>query len=154
MVSVSGILARLNLSKRNLNNISLSQLRTVFSDLNVKEISKLCPVNRRFNTICQDESFWKNKIYNDYGIYKKYDSTWRETARIMDRYDMINMNDVWFDGRTYMEILNDSLQNGVDIIVDLQIKYLLPYANNIRLDASILLYDFKNVDNSLHKFSN
>ncbi len=70
MASVSEILARLNLNKRDLNNISLSQLKTIFKDFTVKEISKLCVVNKRFNTLCKDESFWRNKVFDDYGIRK------------------------------------------------------------------------------------
>ncbi len=36
MDSVDEILTRLNLSRRDLNNVSLSQLETVFKDLTVK----------------------------------------------------------------------------------------------------------------------
>nr|QBK92605.1 MAG: F-box-like protein [Pithovirus LCPAC401] len=154
MASVSEILARLNLSRRDLSNVSLSQLRTIFQDLTVKEISKLCAVNRRFNTVCEDESFWRNKVLNDYGIEKKYGNTWRQTARNMDKFNMINMNDVWFDGRTYRKILNDTLQNGVEVILDLQEKYLLPYADHFHRDALILLFEHKNDDVELQNFAN
>nr|QBK92604.1 MAG: F-box family protein [Pithovirus LCPAC401] len=130
MASVSEILARFNLSRRDLNNVSLSQLRTIFQDLTIKEISKLCTVNKRFNTLCKDESFWRNKASDDYGIHKKYGNTWRQTARNMDKVNMINMNGVWIDGRTYKEILDDALQNGSSIIPELQKQYLLLYVDN------------------------
>ena len=127
MASVNEILARLNLNRRDLSNISLVQLRTIFQDLTVKEISTLCAVSRRFNTLCKDESFWRRKVSDDYGIHKKYGNTWRETAINMGKVDMINLNGVWINGRTYMEILNDSLQNGADVITDLQLEYLSSY---------------------------
>ncbi len=141
MTSVSEILARLNLSNRDLNNISLSQLRTIFQDLTVKEISSLCAVNRRFNTLCKDESFWRNKVSGDYGIKKKYGDTWRETAITMYEVNMINLGAKWTNGKTYREILNDALQNGSGSIIRAQTLYLLPYAkyqpaiNDILFDA-------------------
>nr|QBK93703.1 MAG: F-box-like protein [Pithovirus LCPAC406] len=153
MAAVNEILTRLHLSKRDLSNVSLAQLETVFKDLTVKEISLLCTVNRRFNTVCGDESFWRNKVLNDYGIRKKYGNTWRQTAINMDKVDMINMNGVWFDGRTYREILNDALQNGADIVFEAQMSQLSPYGD-IRGDEYFLLFECKNYDNSLQDFAN
>nr|QBK92606.1 MAG: F-box family protein [Pithovirus LCPAC401] len=153
MTSVSEILSRLNLSRRDLNDVSLVQLETVFKDLTVKEISLLCAVNRRFNTVCENESFWRNKVSDDYGIHKKYGSTWRQTAINMDKVDMINMDGVWIDERTYREILDDVLQNGLSSIVDLQIQYLLPYADNRKHLALILLTDYDRDDVRLQHFA-
>nr|QBK93249.1 MAG: F-box family protein [Pithovirus LCPAC403] len=130
MASVSEILAKLNLNRRDLSNVSLVQLETIFKDLTVKEISTLCTVNKRFNTLCENESFWRNKVSDDYGIHKKYGKTWRETAINMDKYDMINLDDVWINGKTYMEMLDWALQDGTDIIIDSQTEYLCPYAND------------------------
>ena len=149
MTSVSEILARLNLNKRDLNNISLSQLRTIFQDLTVKEISLLCTVNRRFNTVCKDESFWRNKVSDDYGIHKKYGDTWRQTAITMDKVDMINLGAKWIDGRTYMEILNDALQNGASSVHEAQLRYLVDYVDNqYNADYILLeLHDEKSIQN-------
>nr|QBK93245.1 MAG: F-box-like family protein [Pithovirus LCPAC403] len=135
MTTVSEILARLNLSRRNLDNLSTSQLETVFSDLKAREISLLCVVSRKFNELCKDESFWRNRVLNNHGIDKKYGSTWRETAKNMDEINMINLNGVWIDGRTYREILDDTLQNGINVLRGLPTKYLLPRVNNDELDA-------------------
>ena len=138
MTTVSEILARLNLSRRNLDNLSTSQLETVFSDLKAREISLLCGVSRKFNELCKDESFWRNRVLNNHGIDKKYGSTWRETAKNMDEINMINLNGVWIDGRTYREILDDALQNGADVIRGLPEHHLLPYVDNNEDDASYL----------------
>nr|QBK93247.1 MAG: F-box family protein [Pithovirus LCPAC403] len=153
MTTVSEILAMLNLNRRDLNNVSLSQLETIFNDLTVKEISILCAVNRRFNTVCENESFWRNKISRDYGIHKKYGDTWRKTARNMDKINMINLDGVWFDGRTYRKILDDALQNGVDVFRGLQEQYLLPYVDNDEDDALFIIFEV-NDEKTLQNFAN
>ncbi len=81
MSSVNEIFAKLRLAEKDLDKLSTSQLETVFSDLTSKEISSLCRVNRKFNTLCKDESFWRNRVLNNHGIEKKYGDTWRETAK-------------------------------------------------------------------------
>ena len=78
VVSVDEILERLRLKRKDLNNLSTSQLKTIFLNLTIKEISSLCRVSRKFNRVCEDESFWKIKVADAYGIEKKYGSTWRE----------------------------------------------------------------------------
>ncbi len=143
MASVSEILARLNLNRRNLDNLSTSQLETVFSDLKVREISLLCRVSRKFNELCKDESFWRNRVLNNYGIDKKYGNTWRETAKNMDEINMINLNGVWIDGRTYREILDDAVQNGADVIRGLPEHYLLRYVDNNEDDASFIQFELQ-----------
>nr|QBK92600.1 MAG: F-box-like protein [Pithovirus LCPAC401] len=152
MSSVNEILARLNFSNRDLNNISLSQLRTIFQDLTVKEIATLCAVSRRFNTLCKDESFWRNKVSDDYGIHKKYGSTWRQTAINMDKVNMINLGSKWISGRTYREILDDALQNGADSVFEAQIQYLFPYGDEV--DYAVHLQFDVNDEKSIQDFAN
>ena len=161
MSSVNEILARLNLNKRDLNNISISQLRTIFQDLTVKEISTLCAVSRRFNTLCKDESFWRRKVSDDYGIHKKYGDTWRQTAINMDKVNMINLNGAWINGRTYRKILDDALQNAADplqhgasVVTELQTPYLLPYAGDFKEDMHELQFELENDDIQLQIFAN
>ena len=154
MASVSDILTKVRLNLRDLNNVSLTQLETIFSILTVKEISTLCAVNIRFNTVCQDESFWRNKVLSDYGIKKRYGDTWRQTAITMDRVNMINMNGVWIDGRTYMEIFDDTLQKWADSVLDFQIPYLLPLANESKDDIDDLHLRIENDDTQLQDFAN
>nr|QBK93883.1 MAG: F-box-like family protein [Pithovirus LCPAC406] len=143
MSSVNEILAKLNIRRKDLNNLSTTQLETIFSNLTSKEISLLCRVNRKFNTLCKYESYWKNRVRNRHGIRKMYGDTWRETAKIMDEFNMINMDTVWLDGRTYWEILDDALENGHNILEGLQVKYLLPYVNDNKEDAEHLRGDIR-----------
>ncbi len=105
MTSASDILEQVELKTQDLNNLTPSVVQKIFSVLTVKEISLLCTTNRKFNTICKEESLWKKKVLNDYGIEKKYGVTWRETAKRMFEVNMINMNDKWVNGQTYREIL-------------------------------------------------
>nr|QBK92755.1 MAG: F-box-like family protein [Pithovirus LCPAC401] len=153
MASINETLAKLNLGIRDLDNLSLAQLETVFKDLTVREISALCEVSRRFNSICSDESFWRNKVSDDYGIHRKCGDTWRKTARNMYKINMINLNTKWIDGRTYEEILDDALQNGADCIKGLPEKHLLPYANNDEEDAYFLRYSIGHNENAIQDFA-
>ena len=155
MASVSDILTKVRFNLQDLNNVSLAQLETVFLDLTVKEISLLCAVNKRFNTVCENESFWKNKVLNDYGIHKKYGDTWRQTAINMDKVNMINLNDKWIDRRTYREIFDDALQqNNSEFVHYLQERYLLPYANNDSTNVADLQFWTGNEDTQLQIFAN
>ncbi len=153
MASVSDIFTEVRLNLQDLNNVSLAQLEIIFKDLTVKEISKLCVVNKRFNTVCENESFWRSKVSDDYGIRKKYGDTWRETARIMDKYDMINLNKRWIDGRTYREILNDVLQNGSDRIRGLPEKRLFPYVDNNYGDALFIRFELGHSEEQFQDFA-
>ena len=94
---------------RDLSNLTSVLVEKIFSDLSVKEISKLCESNKKFNEICKSESLWKDKVWNDYGVDKKYGKTWRETARRMSITNMINLNGKWINGQTYKELLEASL---------------------------------------------
>ena len=138
--SVDEILSRLNLSKRDLNNLSTSHLETIFTDLTSREIALLCRTSRKFERLCKDGSYLKNRVFNRHGIEKKYGDIWRETARKMDEINMINLNIKWVDGRTYREILDDALQNGANTLEGLSLQYLTPYVNDG--DEEKVRYDF------------
>ena len=59
---------------------------------------------------------------------------------------MINLNNVWIDGRTYRKILNDVLKNGSEVLGSLPKQYLLSYVDNDYDDAQDIidgLYDEK-----------
>nr|QBK93817.1 MAG: F-box-like family protein [Pithovirus LCPAC406] len=147
MSSLNEIFVKLRLTRQDLNNLSTSQLRNIFLDLTVKEISLLCIVSKKFNAICEDESFWREKVLDNYGVENKYGSTWRITAKSMDEKNMINLNNRWIDGRTYKQILNEALQMEYipEFFVDLQEKYLLPYVDNSEGYLWDLMYD-ENID--------
>nr|QBK93788.1 MAG: uncharacterized protein LCPAC406_01020 [Pithovirus LCPAC406] len=50
------------------------------------------------------------KVKRDYGMEKKYGSTWKETAINMFKVNMINLNNRWIDGCTYTEIVRKALE--------------------------------------------
>nr|QBK92840.1 MAG: F-box-like family protein [Pithovirus LCPAC401] len=72
MTSVTDILEQLELKAQDLNYLTPALIQKIFSVLTVKEISLICNINRKFNTICKRESLWKDKVLSDYGIEKKY----------------------------------------------------------------------------------
>ncbi len=96
-------------------------------------------------------------MLNDYGIEKKYGATWRQTAITMDKHNMINLNDKWIDGRTYKQILDETLHQecGSEFILDLQQQYLLPYTDDSE-DNNIhyLQYEYENEEKSLQELAN
>ena len=108
MSIMNDILERLRIKRQTLDNLSHSQMRSIFEDLTIKEISLLCAVNKKFNTACNSQSLWRKKVLNDYGIKKKFGDTWRETAKNMSKVNMINLNNKWINGQTYGQILNDA----------------------------------------------
>ena len=65
---------------KNIFDVSLDIIAKFFYNISVKEILKLCRVNKKFNSVCQRESLWRNKVLLDYGIKKKYGRTWKERA--------------------------------------------------------------------------
>ncbi len=130
MSSVDNPSAKLKLKHQNLNNLPSSQVWNIFSGLTVGEISLLCNTFKKFNVICKNESFWRNKIFNDYGIEKKYGTTWRETAQRMFQINMINLNKRWIDGRTYKELLDiaismDDIADALGLIRTIEIDEFL-----------------------------
>nr|QBK93080.1 MAG: F-box-like family protein [Pithovirus LCPAC403] len=64
------------------NDIGSEITQKIFENLTVVEISKLCHVNHSFNSICEKESLWKNKVQNDYEVGEKIKETWREEAKV------------------------------------------------------------------------
>nr|QBK92480.1 MAG: hypothetical protein LCPAC401_01180 [Pithovirus LCPAC401] len=56
--------------------------------------------------MCGRESLWQTKVWNDFGIEKKYWDTWRKTAENLFKMKMINLNKKWVNDMTYKEIIN------------------------------------------------
>ncbi len=106
------IMKRLHL-KEDLDNLSSNRMRMLFNDLSVEDILELCSLSKNFNEMCSKELLWKAKIWSSYGIEKKYGGeTWRETAELLSGAGMINLNNRWYDGRTYRQILDEALRRG------------------------------------------
>nr|QBK93926.1 MAG: F-box-like family protein [Pithovirus LCPAC406] len=92
--SVDEILNRLKLKKSDLNNLGPDTIQSIFEDLTVGEISRLCSISRTFNNICKKESLWKYKVLRDYEINRKTRRTWRETAR---KAYLESLERYWYD---------------------------------------------------------
>ena len=86
----------------------------IFLNLTVKEIFKLYRINSTFNNECTKELLWKFKVKMDYGIKKKYGKTWKATARLLSKSNMINLDKKHACGKTYAQILNIALMKGID----------------------------------------
>ena len=68
MYSVSEILERVRLKHKDINTLSTAEIQEILLDLNIKEISVLCRLNTRFESVCKRESFWRSKVISEYGI--------------------------------------------------------------------------------------
>ncbi len=112
--SLDDILQKINMNKEDLRSLYPYEIQEIFLDLSVGEISRLCRVNKEFNSVCERESLWKNKIWMDYGLEEKFTSTWRKMAKILFEYKMINLNERWVDGKSYKEILGEVIKKESD----------------------------------------
>ncbi len=111
---------------KNISQLGSDVILMFFDDISYKEIMKLCRVNKQFNIACNKESMWKKKVKNDYGIMKMYESTWKETARLLFESNMINLNANWINGKTYRELFEEGLESKND-------KYFCDLYNNLGL---------------------
>ncbi len=125
MNQVSGILERMNLTRSDLNDLNPDLIQEMFLDLSVSKISRLCRVSKSFDSVCQRESLWQNKVWIDYGVEKKYGETWRETAKLLSEVNMINLNKKWVNGETYKQILTkawNKRKEGLKYLITLQVN--------------------------------
>nr|QBK93845.1 MAG: uncharacterized protein LCPAC406_01590 [Pithovirus LCPAC406] len=89
--------------------LSRDILRKTFLYLTVKETSLILRTNTKFNIT--NDYLLKNQILNEFGVEKMYMSTWKDTAKFLIDVNMINVKKRWIDGRTYEQILSDSLES-------------------------------------------
>ncbi len=80
--SVNEILEKIHLQPNNLKNATPLIIQKIFSNLNIGQISLLCQTSLSFNSVCKEESLWKDKLWNDYGVEIKSERTWREEAKV------------------------------------------------------------------------
>ena len=138
MSTIAEILRRVQLKKQDLNEITPSLVQKIFANLSVGEISKLCPLSRKFNDICKKGALWEIKVWTDYGIEKKYSqegiqddsASWRETAKMLYTVGMINFGKRWVNGMTYKEIADKEIKVDGDIyiiveMIDRRVKELV-----------------------------
>ena len=83
--------------------------------MSIKEIFSLCATNKTFASVCKIESLWKEKIWGQFGVKTKLKITWRATAEFLVRNKMIDLNKMWFDGRTtYRQLIESVLRTRGD----------------------------------------
>ncbi len=82
-----------------MNNASSDVIQEIFTNLTIREISKLCRMNHYFNTICEKKSLWKNKVWNDHGVNEKSKETWKETAK-----------DVFLESKRFWSMINENIK--------------------------------------------
>ncbi len=85
MDDTNEILERVHLREESLGNLPPDVVQEIFLDLSVEEIMKLCRSNVAFNMICKRESLWQTKVWNDFGIEKKYGILGEKQQRIYSR---------------------------------------------------------------------
>ncbi len=106
METVDEILERIHLKKGSLASLPPAVIQEIFIDLSIGQILKICRSSVAFNSVCGRESLWQIKVWNDFGIEKKYWDTWRKTAENLLKMKMINLNKKWVNGMTYNEVIN------------------------------------------------
>jgi uncharacterized protein YuzE len=73
----------------------------ILLDIDDKDLIKACLTNKYINSICNDDTFWRNRFFNKYGeegskVIKPSDSTWKQhylqvlIDLIPDRLDFLN----------------------------------------------------------------
>jgi len=155
---IDRILERVRLNRGNLTSTIVQE---IFSNLTVKEISSLCITSRQFEAACKQESLWRNKVRTDYGISKIYGPTWRETAKLLSKHDMINLNDKWVDNRTYREIFDLFLipsqifEDGYELYPEMrsvQKQRLLDILDD-EIENDILVVPYDEIEDEIQKVS-
>nr|QBK92765.1 MAG: uncharacterized protein LCPAC401_04030 [Pithovirus LCPAC401] len=64
-----------------MNTISSDSLQTIFTYLDIGEISRKSLINHFFNKLCSSESLHKIKLSEDYSIVEKRNENWRSKAK-------------------------------------------------------------------------
>nr|QBK92482.1 MAG: F-box-like protein [Pithovirus LCPAC401] len=142
MDDISEILERVHLREESLNNLPPDVIQEIFLDLSVEEIMKLCRSSIAFNTVCERESFWQTKVWTDFGIEKKYSSTWRKTAENLFKMKMINLNKKWVNGMTYREII-DKIANRTEFEAEEKLNIDRLKINDARMLVRYRIDDLK-----------
>lgn len=108
------LLSRLELKKNNLDALGPDIIEKITMKLNVKEVLELCSVSRSFKSLCWKESFWRLKIKSDFGINKRYENTWKDTAKQLFENNVINLDKKWVNGQTYRTLMNGAFDGNDD----------------------------------------
>ncbi len=124
---------------RNISELGSDIIMKFFDDISVKEVMKSCRINKQFSKACEKESMWKRKVSNDYGITKKYLDSWKNTAKFLYKSNMINLRQQWINGKTYGELLEESLKSNDDEFFEDLLK-----EHGVRMFPVVVYSDFVN----------
>ncbi len=118
MSDITAILRKLQLTRDNLNDLSSDEIDYIFTNLTIRDISKLCGISNIFNNVCRRESLWRLKILHDYGISQPLrDKTWRDSAKLFSISNMIDMGKEWINEMTYRELLEEADNRGKESLL-------------------------------------
>ena len=97
---------------QNISQLDAEIIYIYFDDISYGEVMKLCEVDKKFNRgVCNNETMWKKKMKNNYGIVRIYGISWKETAHLLFESNMINLNANWVNGKTYKELFEEGLKS-------------------------------------------
>ena len=97
---------------QNISQLDDEIIYTYFDDISYGELMKLYEADKKFNRgVYNNETMWKKKMKNDYGIVKIYGISWKETAHLLFESNMINLNANWVNGKTYRELFEEGLKS-------------------------------------------
>ncbi len=113
--SVDKILEKIHQQSSNLRNATPQIVQRIFSNLSVGKISQLCQTSHSFNFVCKEESLWKNKLRNDYGVEINSKRTWREEAKVV----FLESEQFW---ETIDEDIDYFMTNGMDYMGDSKVE--------------------------------
>ncbi len=122
-------------------------IRKMFEYLTVKEMAISRMLNKVTNEFCNEEELWKKKIFRDYGVTKMYGKTWKQTGVEMAKCNMINLNDKWANGKTYKQLLDDTLKTGFDTLDKEQIHLISVAAKVSKENIYVLIYEIESMKN-------
>ena len=151
--TIEDILKQRRMDTADLKNSSEDTIRKILLLISPEEISRLCATSQKFNRICEDQSFWRVKVQRDYGIEKKYKSTWKETAIAFYKVNMINLNKKWIDGRTYSKIIEEASnsEDSIRYLMRLQDEYFPENIDQGFFSAAIFILDGDMHDGIVHQ---
>ena len=84
-------------------------------NLDLPTIFEITRINKQFNRlICENEMFWMNKFYNDYGKYSKIEESWKEFYKYVT---IIEPNDLLWMGveKNILSYVSVALKRGANI---------------------------------------
>ena len=98
-----------------MERLKKDELFEILNKLDDKDLLNFCSINRKYQEICQNEDFWRNRFFskygNQYGFYKPKNRTWRNLYLTLVYYEnkyrfsqQLPLDDYVRKGQLYDEI--------------------------------------------------